>query len=192
MQKWHSPRAEPGWGSSHHCWHLLRKSIRNSPDLWWWPHYQRSPAHTRQESTWALPALWSYSIRGWRWLRPGTVTDGEGQRDWPPRGKGLGEGRGKIILLNKKSQVRCDSWGFHSSDLGSDPASHRAVVTVAQRGSSSTHTVPALVPAPLTPPPTKVIATSTPQGKTCSAPSSNPALPSKASHILILYRNAFT
>lgn len=110
----------------------------------------------------------------------------------PPRGKGLGEGRGKIILLNKKTQVRCDSWGFHYSDLESDPASHRAMVTVAQRGISSTHPVSALVPAPLTPSPTKVIATSTARGKTCSAPSSNPALPSKASHILILYRNGFT
>ena len=58
MQRQHSPRTEPelGRGSSR-CWHVLKRCIRSSPQLWWWLFYQRPHQDIHWGSTWALPAL---------------------------------------------------------------------------------------------------------------------------------------
>ena len=69
-----------------------------------------------------------------------------------------------INTWREKRQLKPNPQGFCSSNLASDPSPNRVVTANDQRGSAALH--PTLAPPSPASPPTKVIAASTPCGKT--------------------------
>ena len=71
-------------------------------------------------------------------------------------GKGHSVGRRKNTQ-RKQSQFEPDPQGFHSSNLGADPAPDRVVMATEQRGNPASHPAQTLAPPSKATPPTKVV-----------------------------------
>ena len=59
-----NPRAASTRGDSHHCWCLLKRNTKSSPDLWHWPLHHSSHSNMCWESVGDPPALWCGSKQG--------------------------------------------------------------------------------------------------------------------------------